>query len=83
MNMSLLKKVCLAGGLGGAAALIQATTVSAAIVCTGTVCWHTKERYEYPAESKVIVHEDTWKPEAKVEFREHEGRGYWRDKAWV
>ena len=83
--MSIFRKACLAGGLGGAAALLQATTVSAAIVCTGNVCWHTKERYEYPKESKVTIYEDTWKPEAKakVEFREHEGRGYWRDKAWV
>ncbi|MBV9556996.1 MAG: hypothetical protein JO254_07935 [Pseudolabrys sp.] len=81
----MLKKTCLVGGLGGAAALLQATTVSAAIVCTGNVCWHAKEKYAYPAESKVIVREDSWKPEpsAKIEFREHEGRGYWRDSTWV
>ena len=34
---------------------------------------------------RVIVHEDNWKwgPEEKFSFREHEGRGYWRDDKWT
>ena len=49
-------------------------------------CWHTTERYDCPKESRVVVHEDTWKPtaDAKITFREHAGRGFWRDgESWV
>ena len=64
---------------------LSAASASAAIVCSGNVCWHTTERYEYPAESQVVVHEDTWRPEASanIRFREHTGRGYWRDDKWT
>ena len=55
----------------------------AAIVCSGNVCWHTDERYEYPATAGVVVHEDTWKSGPSVTFREHEGRGYWRGDSWT
>jgi len=63
----------------------SAVGASAAVVCSGPVCWHTTERYEYPADSRVVVHEDTWKPtaDAHVTFREHPGRGYWREDKWV
>jgi hypothetical protein len=58
---------------------------SADIVCSGNVCWHTHERYEYPPDAKVTIHEDNWRwgPEEKYTFREHEGRGYWRGDTWV
>jgi hypothetical protein len=67
--------------------LLAATSMaaSAAIVCSGNVCWHTHERYEYPPDAKVTIHEDNWRwgPEEKYTFREHEGRGYWRGDTWV
>ena len=75
--------------LGAAAALgflaTSAVSASAAIVCSGPVCWHTTERYEYPTESRVVIHEDSWKPagDARVTWREHTGRGYWREDKWV
>jgi hypothetical protein len=58
---------------------------SAAIVCSGNVCWHTHEAYDYPPDSKVIVHEDNWKwgPTERFSFREHEGRGYWHGDKWT
>ena len=64
---------------------VGAVSASAAIACTGNVCWHAHETYTYPPEAKVIVHEDNWKwgPTEKYSFREHEGRGYWRDDKWV
>ncbi len=70
-------------GVGMLAASSMAA--SAAIVCSGNVCWHTHERYQYPAESKVIIHEDNWRagPQEKYTFREHEGRGYWKGDSWV
>ena len=61
----------------------SATGAMAAIACTGNVCWHVKERYEYPPAAKVIVHEDDWKPAPSVVIREHEGRGYWKGDAWT
>jgi hypothetical protein len=71
--------------IGGAAA--TSTSVSAAIVCRGSVCWHVSEVREYPPEAGVFVHEDDWKwrPEERYEWREHEGNehGYWRDGAWI
>ncbi len=75
--------------LGAAAVLgfvaASAVSASAAIICSGSVCWHTTERYEYPPDARVVVHEDTWKPaaDAHVTWREHPGRGYWREDKWV
>ena len=40
------------------------------------------ERYTYPRESVVVIHEDDWRPGPSVIFREHEGRGYWRGESW-
>jgi hypothetical protein len=61
------------------------STASAEIVCSGKTCWHVKERHPYPPEARVVIHEDNWRwaPEEKYEWREHEGRGYWRDDKWV
>lgn len=69
--------------LGGIALAVCAVPASAAIVCSGNVCWHTHERYVYPPEAKVVVHEDDWKWGPEVKIREHEGRGYWRGDAWI
>ena len=76
----------LASAAIGAALLAgSAVTASAAIACSGNVCWHTQETYTYPKESKVIIHEDSWrwKPEERYTFREHDGRGYWRGERWI
>ena len=42
----------------------SAVSASAAYACNGNVCWQTKEKYTYPADSKVVVHEESWKPSA-------------------
>jgi hypothetical protein len=83
--MKVRSKVLLTTTIGAGMLALSAATASAGIACVGPVCWHTTERYEYPRESRVVVHEDTWKPsaDAKVTFREHKGRGYWRDDKWV
>jgi hypothetical protein len=77
-----VKKVVLATVLGAGALALSALNASAAIVCTGPVCWHTHEAYDYPPDARVTVHEDTWKAGPGVTFREHEGRGYWRGDKW-
>lgn len=58
-------------------------SASAAVVCTGDVCWHTHARYAYPPGAGVIIHEDSWRAGPGITFREHEGRGYWRGDDWV
>ena len=81
--MTRATKMLIAAACGGACLALSALTASAEVACSGDVCWHVKERYNYPAESKVIIREDSWKPGPKVKFREHEGRGYWKGDNWV
>jgi hypothetical protein len=77
--MTLLSKTTL-GVLAAGVLALPASSVSAAIACTGNVCWHTPERYEYPPEARVIIHPDDWhwRRHERYFWREHEGRGYWR-----
>ena len=83
--MKLLTKAVAGAAIGVGVLAASAVTASAAIVCSGNVCWHTHERYEYPATAGVVVHEDDWKwgPSEKYTFREHEGRGYWHGDTWT
>jgi hypothetical protein len=78
-----MKKVVLAAVVGAGALALSALNASAAIVCTGSGCWHTHEAYDYPPDARVTVHEDTWSAGPSVTFREHEGRGYWRGDSWT
>lgn len=83
--MKLLTKAVAGAAIGAGLLAATAVTASAAIVCSGNVCWHTHETYDYPADAHVVVHEDDWKwgPRENYTFREHEGRGYWRGKSWT
>jgi len=83
--MTGLKRSLLGAAAGAAVLALSAVSASAAIVCTGNACWHTSERYTYPAEARVIVHPDNWKwgPSEHFSWREHTGRGYWRGDAWT
>ncbi len=48
-------------------------------------CWHVRGAYAYRPEFGLTVHENGWKWGAgdKYRWREHEGRGYWRNGVWV
>jgi hypothetical protein len=75
----------LAGATIGAGFLAMSTMgASAAIACSGNVCWHTHEVYHYPPSAHVVIHDDGWKwgPSDHYVFREHEGRGYWHGEDW-
>jgi hypothetical protein len=80
--MTSVTKVLLGAAAGAAILASSAMTASATIVCTGNVCWHVHERYDYPPTAGVIIHEDDWLPGPSITFREHEGRGFWRDDRW-
>jgi len=63
---------------------VSAASASAAYACSGNVCWVVKEKYEYPAESKVIVREETWKPSADITIRAAGPcRGYYKGGVWT
>jgi succinate dehydrogenase/fumarate reductase flavoprotein subunit len=70
--------------LGGLA--VTAPTASAAIVCNGAgYCWHVRHPYAYAPGYGVVVHPDGWRwgPGEHYVWREHAGRGYWRDGVWI
>lgn len=73
--------------IGAASALaLTATAASAEVVCNGEgECWHVKQHAEYKPEFGVRVHPDSWKwgESDHYKWREHEGRGYWRNGIWI
>ena len=83
--MIALSKTLIGVAVGATVLGASVLSASAAIVCTGNICWHTQERYEYPSTARVVVHEDSWKwgPSEKFEWREHAGRGYWAGDRWT
>lgn len=83
--MTSLSKALFAAAMGAGALAFSAVSASAAIVCSGNVCWHTHEAYEYPPEARVIIHPDDWRwgPTQYYVWREHPGRGYWRADRWI
>ena len=79
-------KLAAAAVISAGALAIFATSASAAIVCNrNDVCWHVRDRYNYKPEFGVVVHPDNWRaePTARVTWREHTGRGYWRNGVWI
>jgi hypothetical protein len=82
--MRSLHKALLGAALASGVFAFSAVNASAAIVCNGdNVCWHAKERHNYPPEARITIHEDNWKAGPRVKFREHEGRGYWKGERWT
>ena len=80
--MTPTKKALLVAAMSAAAVGFSAVNASADIACTGEVCWHAHEKYTYPPEARVTIHEDSWKAGPSVKFREHTGRGYWAGETW-
>ncbi len=81
--MKSLNKALLGAALGAGVLALSGVNASAAIVCSGNVCWHVHERYDYPPSAHVTIHEDDWKAGPGITFREHEGRGYWSEDRWT
>jgi hypothetical protein len=80
-----LTKKLLAAACGLA---LTATAAPAAIVCNDEGdCWHVRDRYEFRPEWRLHVYPDDWKWSEreghKYRWREHEGRGYWREGRWI
>jgi hypothetical protein len=78
-----LNKMLLAAAAATGFIAVSTMGASAAIVCNDDVCWHVHERYSYPPQAHITIHEDTWKPTEKFTIREHDGRGYWKGDTWT
>lgn len=79
-------KLGAAAALGVTALAIAATSASAAIVCNREgECWHVPRAEVYRPEFGVVVHPNSWRwgPREHFVWREHPGRGYWRNGVWV
>ena len=58
--MTSIGKAIVGTAMGAGILALSTLGASAAIVCSGDVCWHTTESYDYPSTARVIVHEDGW-----------------------
>ncbi len=72
-----------AGGLA-----LTASSASAYIACNAAgQCWHVHRGgyYHYQPAWGVTVHPDRWRwgDRDHYQWREHRGRGYWRDGVWT
>jgi hypothetical protein len=76
-------KILVAAALGAGVIALSTLTASADVACSGNVCWHVHERFEYPPSARITIHEDAWKPGPGITFREHTGRGYWSGERWT
>jgi hypothetical protein len=82
-------KGIITAALGAVSVLvITAGSASADIVCNREGdCWHVREARHFRPEHGVIVHPDNWRwaehEHGKYRWREHDGRGYWRDGVWI
>ena len=81
--MSMSSKALL---VSAAALAMSVTGARAEIVCNDAgECWHAREHAEYKPELRLRVHPDDWQwgESERYRWREHEGRGYWRDDVWI
>lgn len=81
--MTIIGKSLLGMAAGASLLALSSVGASAAIACTGNVCWHSHERYDYPSGARIVIHEDNWRPGPRIIFREHDGRGYWHGDRWT
>ena len=64
----------------------SAPSASAAIACNAEgACWHVRHAYHYAPTYGVVVHPNNWRwgPTEHYTWREHPGRGYWRNGVWI
>jgi hypothetical protein len=59
--MTSLSKIFFGAVATAGVAAFSVVSASAAVVCTGDVCWHTHATYAYPPEARVIIHPDDWR----------------------
>jgi len=81
-----MKKIAIAAAAAAIGLTAMATSASAAIACNREgECWHVKNAYKYRPEFGVVIHPDGWRwgVTERYRWREHPGRGYWRNGIWI
>lgn len=84
--MKNVNKLGAAVALGISALALTATTASAVVVCNREgACWHAHRGFVARPEWGVVVHPNGWRwgPREHFVWKEHPGRGYWRNGVWV
>jgi len=84
--MKSITKFAAVAALSVASLAVSTLGASAAIVCNREgECWHVRGRYAYHPEFGLTVHENNWRwgDHEHFTWREHEGRGYWRNGVWI
>lgn len=79
-------KIAAAAVFGAGMLALTAGSASAAIACNAAgECWHVRNAYRYPPMAGIVIHPEGWRwaPGAHVVWREHVGRGYWRNGIWI
>jgi hypothetical protein len=75
-----------AAAVGLTALMASSVGASAAVACNNEgQCWHVRANYAYRPEFGVVVHPNNWRWGANDHYvwREHTGRGYWRNGVWI
>jgi len=75
-----------AAAVGLTALVVSTVSASAAIACNAEgECWHVNRHYVYRPEYGIVIHENNWRwgPSEHFVWREHTGRGYWRNGVWI
>ena len=75
-----------AAAVGLTALAVSTVGASAAIACNAEgECWHVNRHYVYQPAFGIVVHENNWRwgPNEHYVWREHTGRGYWRNGVWI
>ena len=83
---TLMLQGALAAIVGAGAMVATAAPASAAVVCNREGdCWHTRDRYDYRPAFGLTIHGDDWRwgHRDRYRWREHTGRGYWRNGIWL
>ena len=62
MSMGPMAKALVAAGVGSSFVAFSTASASAAIACSGDVCWRVHERYVYPPSPTIVIHPDYWRP---------------------
>jgi len=82
----LMTQAAIAALIGAGAMVAATSSADARVVCNRWGdCWHVRDNYAYPGGFGIVVHPDNWRwgHRDHYRWREHEGRGYWRNGVWV
>lgn len=81
-----MRKYAIAAAAAAIGLTGMATSASAYVVCNREGdCWHVNRHYTYKPEFGIVVHPNSWRwgVNERYRWREHVGRGYWRNGVWI